>query len=538
MEIYRILALLLIFHVQASSLHKILIIPHGNLSHTLMLHAIGKELLNRGNEVSLLWNDEIILKDLDRYQYKKIYYSYPGSSNFTTDILTNAQEFFAEMARSPLSVIKKHFENRYSGRKNFYDMVLDGANLATHSILSNSNLMNRLKSENFSVAIMDAFHPISSYFLIPVNLSIPFVSVSESISSFDMRLPFIPFTNMYGPANDGKPGFIYRLKELLDFIGFLIVTRMTSLFPSPKIEEFGNYSKLSSFREIVEQSSLFLYMRDPFITGLYFPKLPHVEFIGGLTVSPPKNIENPELNKLIEESGDGIILCSFGSIISSIPKEIMENLLKAFSRLKQRVVFRFDSTYAKFKLENVPANVKLMDWVPQNDLLAHKNMKLFISHVGTNGVYEALYNGIPMLMYPKFQPIHKMIANRIVNLGCGEIFDFEENESKIYRLIEHLINNGSYKFQAQKIARILKQQKPPRIVAAEAIENVIEFGGAHLRPEISYRLNIFEFYMLDVLLVPFTFALIFIIFISWCLFKISKRFLIFLKKCNMKLKRD
>ena len=144
-----------------------------------------------------------------------------------------------------------------------------------------------------------------------------------------------------------------------------------------------------------------------------------------------------------------------------------------------------------------------------------------------------------MLMYPKFQPIHIMIANRIVNLGCGEIFDFEENESKIYRLIEHLINNGSYKFQAQKIARILKQQKPPRIVAAEAIENVIEFGGAHLRPEISYRLNIFEFYMLDVLLVPFTFALIFIIFISWCFFIILKRFLIFSKKCyNMKLKRD
>ena len=33
------------------------------------------------------------------------------------------------------------------------------------------------------------------------------------------------------------------------------------------------------------------------------------------------------------------------------------------------------------------------EWVPQNDILGHPKLKLFITHGGNNGQYEALYHG-------------------------------------------------------------------------------------------------------------------------------------------------
>ena len=40
---------------------------------------------------------------------------------------------------------------------------------------------------------------------------------------------------------------------------------------------------------------------------------------------------------------------------------------------------------------DMPTNVKFMSWLPQNDLLAHKKTKLFITHGGLNGKFSSHY---------------------------------------------------------------------------------------------------------------------------------------------------
>jgi UDP:flavonoid glycosyltransferase YjiC (YdhE family) len=37
------------------------------------------------------------------------------------------------------------------------------------------------------------------------------------------------------------------------------------------------------------------------------------------------------------------------------------------------------------------------DWIPQLEILSHRNVVLFVSHGGINGVMEALYHGKPVL---------------------------------------------------------------------------------------------------------------------------------------------
>ena len=48
----------------------------------------------------------------------------------------------------------------------------------------------------------------------------------------------------------------------------------------------------------------------------------------------------------------------------------------------------------------VGSNIKFVDWAPQNDVLAHPAVKLFVTQSGINSLYEAAYNAVPMVSVP------------------------------------------------------------------------------------------------------------------------------------------
>ena len=39
--------------------------------------------------------------------------------------------------------------------------------------------------------------------------------------------------------------------------------------------------------------------------------------------------------------------------------------------------------------------VQVLDWAPQNDLLAHPQIRAFVSHAGINSVYEVIQVTLP-----------------------------------------------------------------------------------------------------------------------------------------------
>lgn len=72
-------------------------------------------------------------------------------------------------------------------------------------------------------------------------------------------------------------------------------------------------------------------------------------------------------------------------------------------------------------------------WFPQNDILAHPNVKVFISHCGKGGVTEAKYHAVPVLAIPLFaeQPGNAKI---IVSEGWGVGIPFADlNEQTFSR---------------------------------------------------------------------------------------------------------
>ena len=98
---------------------------------------------------------------------------------------------------------------------------------------------------------------------------------------------------------------------------------------------------------------------------------------------------------MILESEHGVIFVSFGSMLKgSLMSEKMRQIFtNAFGKLKQRVLWKWESE----EMEGKPDNVMLSKWLPQQDLLAHPNLKLFISHMGQSSSQEALCHQVPVV---------------------------------------------------------------------------------------------------------------------------------------------
>lgn len=128
------------------------------------------------------------------------------------------------------------------------------------------------------------------------------------------------------------------------------------------------------------------------------PQMPNQINIGGAHIkAAPKSLP-PDIQKFVDEAEHGVIYMSLGAYVKSalMPSEKLNEILNAFGKLKQRVLWKFEAD----NILSLPKNIMIKKWLPQADILAHKNVRLFITHGGMFGTTEGTYNGIPMLFIP------------------------------------------------------------------------------------------------------------------------------------------
>ncbi|KTF92138.1 hypothetical protein cypCar_00012916 [Cyprinus carpio] len=81
------------------------------------------------------------------------------------------------------------------------------------------------------------------------------------------------------------------------------------------------------------------------------------------------------------------------------------------------------------------ANTRIYKWIPQNDLLSHPKTRAFITHGGTNGIYEAIYHGVPMVGIPLFGDQADNLAHMKAKVAAV-VMDF--NSMQIQDLVDGL----------------------------------------------------------------------------------------------------
>ena len=107
-----------------------------------------------------------------------------------------------------------------------------------------------------------------------------------------------------------------------------------------------------------------------------------------------------EVLRFVDGSGrHGFVLFTLGSMKWSqqMPKKYLNAVMRTFARLPQRVVCKWHS---HTKPNNLPSNVFMSTWLPQQDLLGHEKARLFITHGGLLGMQESTYHAVPLLVLP------------------------------------------------------------------------------------------------------------------------------------------
>ncbi|KPP57660.1 hypothetical protein Z043_124595, partial [Scleropages formosus] len=165
--------------------------------------------------------------------------------------------------------------------------------------------------------------------------------------------------------------------------------------------------------------------------------------------------------------------------------------------------------YSGMKPETLAPNTRVYDWIPQNDLLGHPKTRAFITHGGTNGLYEAIYHGVPMVGIPMFadQPDNLF---HMVTKGAAVMLDLYNMQSKdLVDAVNIVIKDPSYKESAMRLSRFYHDQpEKPLDRAIFWIEFVMRNKGAkHLRVQ-AHNLTWYQYYCLDVFAVLLAAALL------------------------------
>ncbi|KAL2304957.1 hypothetical protein Nmel_006924 [Mimus melanotis] len=381
------------------------------------------------------------------------------------------------------------------------------------TLVMNSHLIAKLQQAKFDVLIAD---PLSvGGELVAEILEIPFVySFRFSDGNVVERLcGGLPSPPSYVPAS--TMGLTHHMSFMERLQNFLFYICMDLFFMKFWRDEWDRYysnilGRPTTLCETMGKAEIWL-IRTYWDFEFPRPFLPNFEFVGGLHCQPAKPLPK-EMEEFVQSSGEhGVIVFTLGSMVHNLSDEKSNVIAKALSQLPQKVLWRYKGK----KPESLGSNTRIYDWIPQNDLIGHPLTKAFITHGGTNGLYEAIYHGIPMVGIPMFADQHDNIAHMVAK-GAAVQVDF--NTMKTQDLVDALntvIYNSTYKENALKLSKIQHDQPvKPLDRAVFWIEFVMRHKGAkHLRPA-AHHLTWYQYHSLDVLAFLFTCTttIIFILF--------------------------
>lgn len=221
-----------------------------------------------------------------------------------------------------------------------------------------------------------------------------------------------------------------------------------------------------------------------------------------------------------------------------MPIEKQQAIINALSKIKERVVWKWDDVNAKVD----KSKFFIKNWFPQDSVLAHPKVKVFITHGGLLGGSEAVYYAKPFITIPIFGD-QKLNAARTVLMGFGVRVDYSNlTESSLTWALDEVLNNDKYtKNVAVLSERFRNRPQHPLDLAKFYVEYVMQHNGADFMRSQANKLSFIEYHNLDVFAI-LAFIAILIIFlpiifikklISFCMSSSDD-----VKHKNLKLKRN
>uniref|UniRef100_A0A8C0KWF3 glucuronosyltransferase n=1 Tax=Canis lupus dingo TaxID=286419 RepID=A0A8C0KWF3_CANLU len=442
-----LLACLLLSGFLLSEAAKILTVSSLGGSHYLLLDQVSQILQDHGHDVTMLLNEAFLIQGRKETSYKVI--SWLPSEDQTFD-----------------NIVK----------------LMEELGIRCSGLLRKGDTVDSLKNENFDLVFVEAFDFCS--FLVAEKLGKPFVSILPTqFGSVDIGLP-IPVS--YIPVFDSQltdhMDLWSRLRNFLMFFDFFMKQWQIQSTFDKTIKEYFPEGSRPVLSHLLKKAELW-FVNSDFALEFARPLLPNTVYVGGLMVRPVKPVPQ-EFENFIAKFGDsGFVLVAMGSMVNlSQSQKVLREMNGAFAHLSQGVIWKYNPSHWP-KDVKLAANVKIVDWLPQNDLLAHPHIHLFVTHCGMNSIMEAIQHGVSMVGIPVFEE------------QFGVSIQLQQIKAETFAL------KMKYK-SAAMAASIIRRSHPltPAQRLVGWIDHILQTGGAaHLKP-YALQQPWHEQYLLDVIL--------------------------------------
>ncbi|XP_057234647.1 UDP-glucuronosyltransferase 1A1-like isoform X5 [Malurus melanocephalus] len=468
-----------------ASAGKLLVFPMEG-SHWLSMKKVLAELSKRGHEIVVVAPESRMLVDSsDTYELK----TYP------VPIMDGAlQEHVRDSTKTVFS--EEPFLLRFW--KLLQDYRKSGAMFyaTCRALLYNQEMMKYIAESHFDVVLTDPVSPCGQ--IVALHFSIPSVFFLRMVPcAIDVHAAQSPDPPSYVPrmfsAYADHMSFSERVNN---FLIALSESFSCNIAYSP-FEELASevLQKPVTMTELLSHGSVWL-KRIDFVFEYPMPLMPNMVLIGGIHCGQKKPLSQ-EFEAVVNASGEhGIVVFSLGSMVSEIPMKKAMEIAEALGTVPQTVLWRYTGKAPP----NLPKNVKLVKWLPQNDLLAHPKTRAFITHGGSHGVYEGICNAVPMVLMPLFGD-QMDNAKRVESRGAGLTLNIlEMTSSDISNALKAVINEKKYKENIKRMSELhLDRPIHPLDLAVHWVEFVMRHKGApHLRPA-AHDLNWVQYHSLDVI---------------------------------------
>ncbi|CAI5649555.1 unnamed protein product [Oreochromis niloticus] len=482
-------------------------------SHWINMKPVLETLVDRGHQVTVLIPSSSMYMNINepaRFRYE------PFNASFSLEAL---EEFLEEFLQFTL------YEFDYMNYWEIFTRIIKYVN--THlqisiqyldGVVKSEVIMKKLKEGNYDLLLADPVKAGSD--LVADILGIPLILSFRCflVNNWERHCGQMPAPPSF------VPGAMSKLTDKMDFServwNFLFYTFHDIVTDHTFWNVLDRYysdvkGTPTSACELMSKADIWL-IRTYWDFEFPRPFLPNFKYVGGIHCRPAKPLPE-DLEEFVQSSGDdGIVIFTLGSMIKNITKEKANMIASGLAQIPQKVLWR----YRGEKPETLSANTRIYDWIPQNDLLGHPKTRAFITHGGTNGIYEAIYHGVPMVGIPIFgdQPdnmVHMKEKGAAVILNLNFI-----TAEDLRDVINTVINDKSYKENAMRLSSIHHDR--PMSALEEAVF-WIEFtlrnkGAKHLRVQ-AHELTWYQYHSLDVLGFVLTMVLLIIfIFIKTCSF--------------------
>lgn len=159
---------------------------------------------------------------------------------------------------------------------------------------------------------------------------------------------------------------------------------------------------------------------------------------------------DPEL-PIANAPGQPVVLIALGSMkVYNARLAFYRSCVEAFRDSGHYVIMAIGDGIEVEALGPLPTNLIVRSYVPQLELLARTDV--FVTHGGTNSVYEALLNHVPMVVSPVGGDSFLM-ANRIEELGAGVWVKEEIPPSELRRLVDRVLGDKSLRANATRLGQ-------------------------------------------------------------------------------------